>query len=168
MSFEMLHFNDAENVFNKKKLTKDIQLTMEYIAETLHGRSYRGELLRQALYDMDWRNGDLNILDGRRYYYKGLKDGVAIDGSFSSYEYLLTGLFRLQIGFVKGTVDAGLLMLPSTRGEKSPLGTTAQIVSTEIKMINKSITVPVCICLFDLIDSEISEENQVEQETISS
>jgi hypothetical protein len=168
MSFEMLHFNDAEKVFTKKKLTKDIQLTMQYVDETLQGRSYRGELLRQALSDMDWRNGDLNILDGRRYYYKGMKKGVAIDGSFSSYEYLLTGLFRLQIGFVKETVDAGILLLPSTRGEKSPLGTTAQIVSTEIKMINKSITVPVCICLFDLGIPIASEENQVEEETIPS
>ncbi len=168
MSFEMLHFNDAENVFNKKKLTKDIQLTLEYVDETLHGRSYRGELLRQALSDMDWRNGDLSIIQGRRYYYKGLKDCVAIDGSFSCYEYLLTGLFRLQIGFVKGTVDAGILMLPSNRGEKSPLGTTAQIVSMEIKIINQSITVPVCICLFDLGVTSIPEEDQDEKESISS
>ncbi len=168
MSFEMLYFNDAEKVFTKKKLTKDIQLTMEYIDEMLAGRSYRGELLRQALSDMDWRNGDLSIISGRKYYYKGYKSGVALDGSFNSYEYILTGLFRLQIGFVKGTVDAGILMLPSNRGEKSPLGTTAQIVSTEIKMINKSITVPVAICLFDFGIPIISEENQVEEETIPS
>ena len=159
MSFEMLHFNDSEPIFIKKNLTKDIQLTMEYVDETLDGRSYRGELLRQALSDMDWRNGDLNILDGRRYYYKGMKNGVAIDGSFSSYEYLLTGLFRLQLGFDKGTVDAGILMLPSNRGEKSPYGTTAQIVTTEIKMINQSITVPVCIALFEVKNLNIPVED---------
>ena len=75
-------------------------------------------------------------------------------------------MFRLQLGFDKKTVDAGILMLPSNRGEKSPYGTTAQIVTTEIKMINQSITVPVCIALFEvknlnipIEDPEISEKD---------
>ena len=36
---------------------------------------------------MDWRengNGELKILDGRRYMYKGVKRGVAIEGNFSA------------------------------------------------------------------------------------
>ena len=55
-------------------------------------RSISRELLRQALDEMNWReNGSLNILDGRRYQYKGFKKGVALEGdSFASYEYLWT------------------------------------------------------------------------------
>jgi hypothetical protein len=35
---------------------------------------FTGELLRQALDEMGWReNGSLSILDGRRYQYKGFK-----------------------------------------------------------------------------------------------
>ena len=52
--------------------------------------------------------GDLSILDGRRYQYKGFKKGVAIEGNFASYEYILEGLFRLQIGFDKGRIETGI------------------------------------------------------------
>jgi hypothetical protein len=44
---------------------------------------------------------------------------VAIEGNFASYEYILEGLFRLQIGFDKGRVETGILMLTSERSEKS-------------------------------------------------
>ena len=54
------------------------QSNPEYLNDVLQGTIQRGELLRQALDEMGWReNGSLNILDGRRYQYKGFKKGVA-------------------------------------------------------------------------------------------
>ena len=104
MPFEMIHFRDSDKIIRKKKLDRDVKATLEYVYDALQGSLYRGELLRQALDEMGWReNGSLNILDGRRYQYKGFKKGVALEGSFSSFEYLLTGLARLQVGFDKKT-----------------------------------------------------------------
>ena len=106
MPFEMIHFRDSDKIIRKKKLDRDVKATLEYVYDALQGSLYRGELLRQALDEMGWReNGSLNILDGRRYQYKGFKKGVALEGSFSSFEYLLTGLARLQVGFDKKLIE---------------------------------------------------------------
>ena len=101
MPFEVIHFRESEKILKEKRLVKDVKETLEYIDDALYGSIYRRELLRQALDEMNWReNGSLNIIDGRRYQYKGFKKGVALEGdSFASYEYLWTGLLRLQVGF---------------------------------------------------------------------
>ncbi len=64
---------------------------------TLQQAAYRRELFREALDDCGWipSDTDLKILPGRRYLYKGLNGEVAIDGSFSSYEYLWLWLLAL-------------------------------------------------------------------------
>ena len=108
MPFEILHFRGSDEIIKTKNLERDINTTLSYVDDALYGSIYRGELLRQALDEMDWReNGDgqLKILDGRRYMYKGVKRGVAIEGNFSVYEYILEGLFRLQVGFYKGRIE---------------------------------------------------------------
>ena len=103
MEFQLIHFRDAEKIIEEKAMVSDVAMTMEYVFNTLQGSLYRGELLRMALDEMGWReNGALNVLPGRRYQYKGFKRGVAIDGSFAAYEYIIEGLMRLQIGFDKG------------------------------------------------------------------
>ncbi len=150
MSFEILHFNGADKVLKKKKMEKDVQSTLEYIDDALYGTLQRGVLLRQALTEMDWRHESYSILEGRRYYYKGFKNGVAIDGNFASYEYILDGLFRLQIGFDKGKIEAGLLLLTSERSEKTPYGSTRKLVEEEVKLLYPTISVPVTVALFDL------------------
>jgi hypothetical protein len=107
--------------------------------------------LRQALDEMGWReNGSLNILDGRRYQYKGVKKGVALEGSFSSFEYLLTGLARLQVGFDKKMIETGILMLTAARSEKSSLGTSRDLAMAEVEQLYPTISMPVSIALFDL------------------
>ena len=95
MPFEIVHFRESEKILKEKRLVKDVKVTLEYIDDVLCGTIHRRELLRQALDEMDWRdNGSLNIIDGRRYQYKGFKKGVALEGdSFASYEYLWTGLY---------------------------------------------------------------------------
>ena len=161
MSFEILHFNGADKVLKKKKMEKDVQSTLEYIDDALYGTLQRGVLLRQALTEMDWRHESYSILDGRRYYYKGFKNGVAIDGNFASYEYILDGLFRLQIGFDKGKIEAGLLLLTSERSEKTPYGSTRKLVEEEVKLLHPTINVPVTIALFDLGKPGIFVEEEV-------
>lgn len=151
MSFEILHFRGSDKILEEKNMSRDVRYTMEYLDSALYGTYHRREILRQALDDMDWRtNGDLNILEGRRYFYKGFKKRVAIDGNFSSYEFILDGLLRLQIGFDKGKIDMGILLLTAQRSEKSPYGSTKQLVEQEVKYLEPTITLPVTVVLFDL------------------
>jgi hypothetical protein len=70
MPFELIHFRDSEKIIRKKKLTGDVKATLEYVHDALQGTIQRGELMRQALSEMGWReNGSLSILDGRRYQF---------------------------------------------------------------------------------------------------
>ena len=150
MSFELLYFRDSDRIVKKKKMGNVILSTLRYLDDVLQGTLYRGELLRQALSDMDWRQEPLSILDGRRYQYKGLKSGVAIDGSFSSYEYIQDALLRLQVGFDKKKIETGIVLLTAQRSEKSPLGSTRELVEQEIQDLYPTISMPVIVALFDL------------------
>jgi hypothetical protein len=151
MPFETLHFRGSDKILKEKKMTREIKLTMEYLNDCLFGTYHKGELLRQALQEMDWRqNGDLNVLDGRRYFYKGMRNRVAMDGSFSSYEYIQDALLKLQVGFDKIKIDMGIVLVTSQRSEKSKLGTTKDLVCQEIEMLYPTISLPVTIVLFDL------------------
>jgi hypothetical protein len=153
MPFEILHFRGSDEIIKSKNMERDVQITLEYVNDALYGTIYRGELLRQALDEMDWRengNGELKILDGRRYMYKGVKRGVAIEGNFSVYEYILEGLFRLQVGFDKGRIETGILMLTSMRSEKSSLGTSRDLAIAEVEQLYPTISMPVSVALFNL------------------
>jgi len=153
MPFEILHFRGSDEIIKSKNMENDVQITLEYVNDALYGTIYRGELLRQALDEMDWREngeGELKILDGRRYMYKGVKRGVALEGNFSVYEYILEGLFRLQVGFDKGRIETGILMLTSLRSEKSSLGTSRDLAIDEVEQLYPTISMPVSIALFDL------------------
>ena len=163
MSFEILHFRGSDKIIKEKNLERDINATLAYVYDALYGSIYRGELLRQALDEMDWRengNGELKILDGRRYMYKGVKRGVAIEGNFSAYEYILEGLFRLQVGFDKGQIETGILMLTSMRSEKSSYGSSRDLAEAEVEMLYPTISMPVSIALFDLGPPIISNDTE--------
>ena len=156
MSFEIIHFRSADKILKKKSMISDIAMTMEYIYDSLEGSLYRGELLRCALDDQGWReNGTLNILDGRRYMYKGFKRGIAIEGSFAAYEFIIEGLARLQIGFDAGKVEAGVLMLTAKRSEKSPYGSTVDMVKSEVELLYPTISLPVSVALFNLGEPDL-------------
>ena len=160
MPFEVIHFRGADKILKDKNLDRDVQITLEYVDDVLCGTIYRRELFRQALDEMQWRengNVDLKILDGRRYMYKGVKHGVAIEGNFSVYEFILEGLLRLQIGFDKGKIETGILLLTSKRSEKTPYGSTSKMVKEEIEMLYPTISMPVSVVLFDLGDPVISD-----------
>ena len=151
MPFEILHFRGSDKILKEKNMGKDIKVTLEYVDDVLTGSLYKRELFRQALEEMDWRrNGTLNIFDGRRYQYKGLKKKVAIEGNFSAYEYILEGLLRLQIGYDKKLIDTGILLLTSKRSEKSPLGNSKDLAKSEVEQLYPTISLPVSIVLYDL------------------
>ena len=163
--FEILHFRDSEKILKKKQLMKDVQATLQYVDDALTGALYKGELFRQALFEMGWReNGTLKILEGRRYTYKGLKKSVAIEGSFAAYEFILEGLMRLQVGFDKKMIETGILLLTSKRSENSPYGTSAKMVVEEIELLYPTISLPVTIALFDLGEPYIPDENEESDE----
>ena len=162
MSFELLHFRDSEKILKSKKMEKDVQATLEYVSDCLYGTLHRGELLRQALEEMEWRRNDepLVILDGRRYRFKGFKKGIAIEGSFSAYEFILEGLIRLQIGYDKKKIESGILLLTSLRSEKTQYGSTRKMVEEDIQALFPTISLPVSIALFDLGKPMIPEESE--------
>ena len=139
--FEILHFRGSDEILKEKGLLKDVQATMEYIDDVLAGSLYKRELLRMALEEMDWtQDADfMRIIEGRRYMYKGVKRGIAIDGNISAYEYILEGLVRLQIGYDKQRIDAGILLVNSKRSDKSPFGTTADLIKMEIETLYPTI-----------------------------
>jgi len=157
--FKLLHFRASDRILKKKKMMKDVETTLGYIDDVLSGALYKRELFRQAIDEMGWLadNGVMNILEGRRYRWKGYKNSVAIEGNFSAYEYILEGLFRLQLGYSKGTIETGVLILTAKRSEKSPYGSTENMVREEIEMLQPTISLPVSIALFDLEDPVITD-----------
>jgi hypothetical protein len=159
MPVEIIHFRGSDKIIRDKNMENYVHSTLEYVADALHGSLYRGELLRQALSDSGWReNGSLNILPGRRYQYKGFKNGIALEGSFAAYEFILEGLFRLQVGFDKGMIETGILMLTSQRSEKSSYGSSIDLAKSEIEQLYPTISMPVSIALFDLGDPDLPDE----------
>ena len=101
--FELLHFRGAEKILKKKNMDQVVQSACEYIDSILYGTLYKRGLLRQALEECDWRHDleKLKILNGRRYTFKGFRNGIAIDGQFASYEAIWDSLLRLQIDGLK-------------------------------------------------------------------
>ena len=160
MPLEIINIRDSDKIIAEKNMGKDVKATLEYVEEALYGSLYRRELLRNALEEMGWReNGDsLRIIDGRRYEYKGFKRGVAIEANFSAYEYILEGIFRLQVGFDKGLLDTGILLLTSKRSEKSTYGSSLDLAKQEVEQLYPTISMPVTIALYDLGEPEIIED----------
>lgn len=151
MSYELLYFRGSEKILKDKNMGGDVHATMEYLNDAICGTAHRREILRMVMDEEGWRSGDeLNIIPGRRYSYKGIKRRVAIDGTFSSYEFIQTALFRLQLGFDMKKLDAGIVLVTAQRGGKSPLGTTKELILKELELLYPTISLPVAIALFDL------------------
>jgi hypothetical protein len=161
MPYEVLHFRSSEDIIRKKRMKNDVKATLDYIDSTLQGSLYRGELLRLALDEMDWRKDQLTIISGRRYQYKGVKRGIAIEGNFASYEYILEGLFRIQLGFDKGILQTGILLLTGQRSEKSKLGTSIDLAKVEVEELYPTISCPVSIAVFDLGPPLLPDEDDI-------
>ena len=162
MPFELLHFRDAEKILADMNMEEDLKNTLDYLDTVIYGTSHSAILLKEALKDMGWReNGTLNILDGRRYQYKGLKNRVAIEGFIGAYEIVHDGLFRLQIGFEKGKVDLGILLLNGLRSIDSPFGTTRELVEWEVTELEPTIMIPVAIAVFDVGQEVVSQAKRL-------
>ena len=165
MPYTLLHFRGSDKILKTKRMINDVTTTLDYIDTALSGVLNKREILRQVIDETGWlgENGCRRFLYGRRYEYKGFKKGIALEGSFGAYEFILEGLLRLQIGYDKGMVEAGILMLNAHRSEKTPYGSTAQMVKDEIELLHPTISLPVSIALFEL-DPPILDSLEMENE----
>jgi hypothetical protein len=152
MSFELLHFRGADKILKKKNMDQVVHSACEYIDSVLYGTLYKGGLLRQALEECDWRHDleKLKILNGRRYTFKGFRNGIAIDGQFASYEAIWDSLLRLQIGWAQKRIEAGIVLVTGERSKKTPYGSTKELIQKELELLYPTISVPVSIAVFDL------------------
>jgi len=162
MPFEIFHFRESDRVLQEKHLDRDFEATMQYLDDVLYQSLYRRELLRDALNETGWReNGNLNFLTGRRYQFKGFKNGIGLEANFNFYEYLLEGLFRLQVGFDKGLIEAGILLLTAKRSDKSPYGSSAKMVVEDVELLYPTIYLPLTVVLFDLGQPRFMEDTEM-------
>ena len=150
MSYELVHFRDSESILKKKKMMEDVLKTLEYLDTVLFEASNKGELLKQALKDMGWReDGTLNIMEGRRYQHKGFKNRVGIEGYIGTFENL-EGIFRLQVAFDKQKIDTGILLINSLRSFESQFGSSRELIEWEIEQLEPTIFMPISVALFGL------------------
>ena len=162
MPFSVLHFRESDRILQEKNLDQDVLATMQYLDDVLYGSLYRRELLRDGLSEMSWRdNGSLNFLEGRRYQFKGWKNGVGLEANLNFYEFVLEGLCRLQIGFDKGLIECGILLLTAKRSEKSPYGSSAKLVVEDVELLYPTIYLPLTVVLFDLGNPRFMEESEM-------
>jgi hypothetical protein len=162
MPFQIFHFRESDRVLQEKHMDRDFQATMQYLDDVLYGSLYRRELMRDALDEMGWReNGNLKFLEGRRYQFKGFKNGIGLEANFNFYEYLLEGLFRLQVGFDKGLIEAGILLLTAKRSDKSPYGSSSNMITSDVEMLYPTIYLPLSVVLFDLGNPRFMENAEM-------
>lgn len=152
MSFQIHHFHSSEKVLENKGMLEDIYQMVEYLDSVLTGAEQYGPLLKQGLSEAGYReDGTLGILPGRKYQYRGFKSRIGIEGNLTAYEYILEGLFRLQIGYSLSRINAGVLLLNTIRGDKTPYGSTEELLTNEMELLESVITLPVSVVLFDLV-----------------
>jgi len=150
MSFELLHFRESDKVLKKKKMLDDVVKTLEYLDTVLYEATNKGELLKEALKDMGWREENtLNILEGRRYQHRGFKNRIAVEGYIGTFENL-EGIFRLQVAFDKQKIDTGILLINSARSFESQFGSSRELIEWEISQLEPTIFMPISVALFDL------------------
>ena len=162
MPFEIFHFRESDRVLQEKHLDRDFEATMQYLDDVLYQSLYRRELLRDGLQEMGWLyEGNLKFLEGRRYKFRGYKNGVAIEANLNFYEYILEGLFRLQLGFDRGLIEAGILLLTAKRSDKSPYGSSAKMVVQDVELLYPTIYLPLSVVLFDLGNPRFMEDAEM-------
>ena len=151
MPYEVVHFRESDEILKGKEMEKEVKAILDHIDQMLQGSFTRKKELRPALQQMGWRkDGTLEILEQRKYQYTGYKNRVALEANFSYYEAILGALFRLQIGYDKGRLDTGLVLLTGLRGRKTPYGSTVELVEWEVEHLFPTISMPVSIALFDV------------------
>ena len=153
MMYHLFHFREAHKVFEQKAMASDVTMTVNHVLNSLNGAFRRNDLLRAALDEMGWYKGPVwNIIAGRRYRFLGYKHGVAIEAGLDTYDYIVEGLMTLQLGYDKGQIDAGILML-STQGSRICRDTDMNdLIVKDMGAMEPILSMPVSICLYDLND----------------
>ncbi len=150
MSYELCYFRNMEQALKNNALADILDETLKYVDLVLQDNYLRGAFLKEALSDIGWRDSqDMTIIPGRRYRYKGVLNRIAMEASLYSYEGMWCSLFRLQVGFDKGLIDAGVIILTGERSSRSPLGNSLELVQSEIEYLHPTINLPVAVAVYD-------------------
>jgi hypothetical protein len=62
------------------------------------------------------------------------------------------------VGFDKGEIETGILMLNGLRSEKSSYGNSRELAKAEAVLLYPTISMPVSIALFDLGEPALSDD----------
>ncbi|HQH70676.1 MAG TPA: hypothetical protein PK360_01220, partial [bacterium] len=81
MPYEIIPFRDADAVLRQKQMDAYLEETLQYLDTVLYGRYFRGSQLKTCLDEMGWKDGNLSILEGRRYQFKDLFKRVGIEAN---------------------------------------------------------------------------------------
>lgn len=149
MAYEMLHFRGSQEAIQNLNMEQPLMETLDYVDLVVQDSSWKGTMLTEVLEETGWRNSeDLVIIPNRRYKYKGYMGALAIEGNLTIHEYMLEGLFRMQIGYDKESVQAGVLLL-GNRKWTTPFQDNKQLLDFEIRELYPTISLPVSVALFD-------------------
>jgi hypothetical protein len=163
MPFEIKYFRNMDRIIADKNMANTVTETLSYVDLVLYGNFFRGSNLRTALEEMGWRdNEELTIIPGRRYQFKGLINSIAIEASLYSYEGLWNALFRLQVGFDKGLIEGGLVIVNGERSAKSPIGSSWELAQREVDLLHPTVNLPVALAVFDFgVPTPIADDEQI-------
>jgi hypothetical protein len=163
MPFEIKYFRNMDRIIADKNMANTVTETLSYVDLVLYGNFFRGSNLRTALEEMGWRdNEELTIIPGRRYQFKGLINSIAIEASLYSYEGLWNSLFRLQVGFDKGLIEGGLVIVNGERSAKSPIGSSWELAQREVDLLHPTVNLPVALAVFDFgVPTPIADDEQI-------
>lgn len=149
MAYSMFQFRDFNEIIKELHMDQALTETLDYLDLALQGAIWKGTLVNQVLEETGWRDDEnIQVIPKRRYKYKGYIGGLAIEGNVSIYEYMLEGLFRLQIGYDQERVRAGVLLL-GKRKWSFPFEDSHELLTWEIESLYPTISLPVGVALFE-------------------
>jgi hypothetical protein len=65
------------------------------------------------------------------------------------------------VGFDKGLIEGGILLLTAKRSEKSPYGSSAKMVVSDVELLYPTIYLPLTAVLFDLGEPRFMEDTEI-------
>ena len=150
MPYQLYHFNGSKEFIKSNSMVSDLAMTAQHVLNTISGAFLREQLLRIALDEMGWTQGDTwNIVAGKKCRYLGCKRGVGLEANLGIYDYIVEGAMRLQVGYDKGQIDAGILLLTNQGMPKCMEEDIYPQLEKDMNALAPTISLPLCICLYD-------------------
>jgi len=141
-------FRHARDIINSKGLLSDV----DSIISELHHGWLQGHasvsFQKQILIKHKWATEHPIGITDRRYAYDGFKDGLAFEIEWSVSEKILEIILKMQYGFVKGEVEAGLIVNIRSDSKNSPILLEEAGGAKEIEEMKYIVTVPLYLVVF--------------------